>query len=270
MAQTLFPLVVLSCLAGTSAQPRGVQLHGEAKDAVGQPAAWSQRYKNQSIGNIEETCASGVASGSVCCSSGCGTCGGTGCSERPGGGPACCSGHIVSINRLCSQYGPPCVLTNRLEGVLAGTSAQQKGLLLRRKARDAVERRAARSQAIDNRKTNQHPLLEKLFAELDQLHPYTHADALEPSPRLVAALAAERAEKGQQLRPHQFGFATAEPTFPLPPFYTAMHDDKPRILGLENCAAYRAAVPLNKRMPGVEGAFNTGTNVMVRERCTYR
>ena len=211
MAQTLFPLVVLSCLAGISAQPGGVQLHGEAKDAVEQRTAWSQLDKNQSIGNRQ---------------------------------------------------------TNRLEMVLAGTRAQQKGMPLRRKARDAVERRAARSQAIDNHKTNQHPLLDKLFAELDQLPPYTHADALEPSPRLVAALAAERAGKGRQLRPHQFGFATAEPTFPLPPFYTAMRDDKPRILGLENCAAYRATVPLDKRMPGVEGAFNTGTNVMVRERCT--
>ena len=59
----------------------------------------------------EETCASGVASGSVCCSSGCGTCGGTGCSGRSGGATACCSEHIVSFNRLCSQYGPPCVLT---------------------------------------------------------------------------------------------------------------------------------------------------------------
>lgn len=66
---------------------------------------------SSSTTTIEETCASGVASGSVCCSSGCGTCGGTGCSERPGGSPACCSGHIVSFNRLCSQYGPPCVLT---------------------------------------------------------------------------------------------------------------------------------------------------------------
>merc|ERR1711879_266058 len=39
-------------------------------------------------------CASGIIAGNVCCASQCGSCGGSGCAQRPGGGTACCQGSI--------------------------------------------------------------------------------------------------------------------------------------------------------------------------------
>eukprot|EP00611_Tribonema_gayanum_P027648 TRINITY_DN6901_c0_g1_i1.p1 TRINITY_DN6901_c0_g1~~TRINITY_DN6901_c0_g1_i1.p1 ORF type:complete len:391 (-),score=51.74 TRINITY_DN6901_c0_g1_i1:598-1770(-) len=55
------------------------------------------------------------AGNTVCCTSNCGTCGGTGCETRvptcPGGGAnCCCQGAILTANKSCSTNPPPCVL----------------------------------------------------------------------------------------------------------------------------------------------------------------
>lgn len=46
-------------------------------------------------------CRSGVRSGNVCCAVSCGSCGGSGCSGRPGGGSSCCTS---SISRECANF----------------------------------------------------------------------------------------------------------------------------------------------------------------------
>ena len=58
-------------------------------------------------------CMHGISNGNdICCSSMCGTCGGTGCGSRPGGRDACCSGHIRDAAVACSDNGGtgPCVM----------------------------------------------------------------------------------------------------------------------------------------------------------------
>ena len=53
----------------------------------------------------------GVQSGDICCSAECGTCGGTGCSGRPGGGEECCTGPISLSSVMCSESGAaPCII----------------------------------------------------------------------------------------------------------------------------------------------------------------
>ena len=46
----------------------------------------------------------------VCCSSSCGTCGGTGCSSRPGGGDNCCVNSILDSGMYCSDHVAPCII----------------------------------------------------------------------------------------------------------------------------------------------------------------
>lgn len=61
----------------------------------------------------DPTCKTGILGGKsgspVCCAAACGTCGGTGCNNLPGGSAACCGGTIASANRTCTQHLPPCV-----------------------------------------------------------------------------------------------------------------------------------------------------------------
>ena len=49
-------------------------------------------------------------SSKVCCVEFCGTCGGDGCSDRPGGKPGCCVTPIRDSRRLCNETDAPCVL----------------------------------------------------------------------------------------------------------------------------------------------------------------
>ena len=56
----------------------------------------------------DTTCCTGVSSGDFCCSASCGTCGGSGCSRRPGGAAACCTRSINSSGRSCTFLPPPC------------------------------------------------------------------------------------------------------------------------------------------------------------------
>eukprot|EP00903_Cladosiphon_okamuranus_P006682 g6522.t1 len=62
----------------------------------------------------QDTCSNGLVGiefKTVCCDLGCGSCGGSGCSLRPGGGTACCKGLIENSEVLCSVSGAaPCIL----------------------------------------------------------------------------------------------------------------------------------------------------------------
>ncbi|CAM9620491.1 unnamed protein product [Ectocarpus sp. 6 AP-2014] len=53
----------------------------------------------------------GVSNGDICCTLGCGTCGGAGCSTREGfTGDDCCTANIVANNVLCADSGAaPCI-----------------------------------------------------------------------------------------------------------------------------------------------------------------
>lgn len=65
------------------------------------------------------TCPEGsVASpdGSVCCKESCSTCGGTGCSKRPGGATNCCMGHVQASGVQCGyppDKAPPCLAAKK-------------------------------------------------------------------------------------------------------------------------------------------------------------
>ena len=53
----------------------------------------------------------GVEHEGICCNLSCGTCGGTGCFERPGGRDNCCVSSIEDSGRLCSNVGAaPCII----------------------------------------------------------------------------------------------------------------------------------------------------------------
>jgi hypothetical protein len=64
--------------------------------------------------NTAGNCLHGIthAGTGVCCASMCGTCGGSGCGQRPGGGGDCCTGGITTANVACSEtHGiGPCVM----------------------------------------------------------------------------------------------------------------------------------------------------------------
>lgn len=52
----------------------------------------------------------------------------------------------------------------------------------------------------------------------------------------------------------------------------AMYGNRPRVVGLESCKAYRAAVPVHLRRWAPAGLFNCGTNTLLklmRENCIF-
>ena len=55
-------------------------------------------------------CDAGIRSGGACCAAACGSCGGTDCGTRPGGGAGCCHGTISNSGRSCLDYPPPCMI----------------------------------------------------------------------------------------------------------------------------------------------------------------
>jgi hypothetical protein len=71
---------------------------------------WAGEGRLEDLLRPDPSCARGLASGRACCAASCGTCGGTGCSQRPGGAAACCSGSITTAARSCAAYPPPCTL----------------------------------------------------------------------------------------------------------------------------------------------------------------
>lgn len=53
---------------------------------------------------------SGICNGRVCCASTCGSCGGSACEMRNGGGKGCCMGKIIEANKRCSPTtSAPCL-----------------------------------------------------------------------------------------------------------------------------------------------------------------
>jgi len=50
-----------------------------------------------------------VKGSSVCCPASCGTCGGLGCKDRPGGKDACCADHLHANSGSCKRNMPPCI-----------------------------------------------------------------------------------------------------------------------------------------------------------------
>jgi hypothetical protein len=70
----------------------------------------------------DPTCATGIISGNTCCAASCGVCGGSNCSNRPGGGHNCCGGVIAKDKKYCGDVGPGCTLADPLcrTGVING------------------------------------------------------------------------------------------------------------------------------------------------------
>ncbi len=55
-------------------------------------------------------CLKGIKNGSTCCAEPCGTCGGIGCGDRPGGANSCCVEYIQDAGLSCSESLAPCVI----------------------------------------------------------------------------------------------------------------------------------------------------------------
>jgi len=53
---------------------------------------------------------SGLGS-NICCSASCGTCGGTGCGDLPGGSSSCCGTPILNSGVSCDFESPPCIIS---------------------------------------------------------------------------------------------------------------------------------------------------------------
>ena len=62
----------------------------------------------------DPTCGGGIQAGGVCCLATCGSCGGVGCNDRPGGSGGCCSGAIAKANVSCDASTAPCVIDSGL------------------------------------------------------------------------------------------------------------------------------------------------------------
>lgn len=59
----------------------------------------------------DPNCDRGLQSSGACCAASCGTCGGPGCSQRPGGTASCCTGAINDSGVFCTLANAPCILT---------------------------------------------------------------------------------------------------------------------------------------------------------------
>ena len=58
----------------------------------------------------DPTCSLGIINGDICCLSSCGSCGGSGCSNRDGGSAGCCTSTIRNNNESCDENAVPCVI----------------------------------------------------------------------------------------------------------------------------------------------------------------
>lgn len=77
-----------------------------------QPESLSLQQRPLPSMTTASQCFGGVESstGDACCSGDCGTCGGPGCNDRPGGAGNCCGSSIRQAGRICNEsVGPPCV-----------------------------------------------------------------------------------------------------------------------------------------------------------------
>jgi len=66
---------------------------------------------NNPISPISGSCPHSVFNKDICCNEACGTCGGSGCGSRPGGGSNCCSGTIRDSGVMCINSDPPCIIS---------------------------------------------------------------------------------------------------------------------------------------------------------------
>jgi len=76
-----------------------------------------------------QLCSSGIKKGRFCCRNSCGTCGGRGCQNRPGGEKACCLSDIKASGRKCNGRNmQKCMLPrkNRRRGRGRGRGQNQK------------------------------------------------------------------------------------------------------------------------------------------------
>ena len=73
-------------------------------------AIWAGEGRLSGLFVGDPTCKKGVKAGTYCCAASCRTCGGTGCSQRPGGAAACCTGSIKQSGRSCKYNLPPCIM----------------------------------------------------------------------------------------------------------------------------------------------------------------
>ena len=62
----------------------------------------TQEEGDESSVPASDLCRTGIASGRFCCGRSCGSCGGRGCQNRPGGGNSCCTNQITQSGRRCS------------------------------------------------------------------------------------------------------------------------------------------------------------------------
>ena len=71
------------------------------------------KYGNSKGIYSDSYCNNGIlnSNGISCCSLGCGSCGGSGCSSRAGGASACCSSTIINDAKCCDNNQPPCVVS---------------------------------------------------------------------------------------------------------------------------------------------------------------
>lgn len=67
-------------------------------------------FNGVGLGTADPNCDTGIQNGQACCAATCGSCGGSGCSARPGGASACCHGTITRGSTFCSGSLPPCRL----------------------------------------------------------------------------------------------------------------------------------------------------------------
>jgi hypothetical protein len=72
--------------------------------------AWGGQERLDAIDPARAARCSGLLRDEVCGAAACGTFGGPGCANRPGGASACCTGNIRSAARSCTQLPPPCVV----------------------------------------------------------------------------------------------------------------------------------------------------------------
>jgi len=60
---------------------------------------------------LSGSCPHSIFNKDICCNEACGTCGGSGCGSRPGGGSNCCSGTIRDSGVMCIDSDPPCIIS---------------------------------------------------------------------------------------------------------------------------------------------------------------
>ncbi|CAM9918553.1 unnamed protein product, partial [Ectocarpus fasciculatus] len=113
------------CGGGVRASGRYCSVTGEAPCITGPAPTPAPTPEGQwcSLADLA-TCDGGIVgiqASDVCCSSSCGSCGGSGCTSRDGGAEACCGGGVRASGRYCSVTGEaPCITVETCDGGIVG------------------------------------------------------------------------------------------------------------------------------------------------------